>query len=83
MNEWLWAAAVLTVLVLGLTLVAALRPAGDGLVAIELAGTLVALTLLLLAEGTHRQGFVDLALVLAVMSFIGFIAFIRFLGRVR
>jgi multisubunit Na+/H+ antiporter MnhF subunit len=83
MNEWLWAAAVLTVLVLGLTLVAALRPAGDGLVAIELAGTLVTLTLLLLAEGTHRQGFVDLALVLAVMSFIGLIAFIRFMGRVR
>jgi multisubunit Na+/H+ antiporter MnhF subunit len=83
MNEWLWAAAVLTVLVIGLTLVAVLRPAGDGLVAIELAGTLAALTLLLLAEGTHRQGFVDLALVLAVMSFIGFIAFIRFLGRVR
>src|SRR5439155_8721281 len=66
MNEWLWAATVLTVLVLGLTLFAALRPAGDALVALELAGLLVTMILLLLAEGTHRQGFVDLALVLAV-----------------
>jgi multisubunit Na+/H+ antiporter MnhF subunit len=52
-------------------------------VALELAGALAALVLLLVSEGTHRQGFVDLAIVLAVMSFIGVIAFIRFMGRAR
>ena len=83
MNEWLWAAAVLTVLVLPLTWVAARRSPGEGLVALELAGALAALVLLLVSEGTHRQGFVDLAIVLAVMSFIGVIAFIRFMGRAR
>jgi multisubunit Na+/H+ antiporter MnhF subunit len=83
MNEWLWAAAVLTALVLVLGLVAARRPAGDGLVALELAGALAVLALLLIAEGTHRQGFVDLALVLAVTSFVGAVAFVRLLGRVR
>jgi multicomponent Na+:H+ antiporter subunit F len=83
MNEWLWAAAVLTALVLALTFVAVRRPPGDGLVALELAGMLVVLALLLISEGTQRQGFVDLAIVLAVMAFIGAIAFIRFIGRVR
>jgi multisubunit Na+/H+ antiporter MnhF subunit len=83
MNEWLWAAAVLVVLMLALTVSAARRPAGDGFVAIELAGTLGALVLVLIAEGTRRQGFVDLGLVLAVMSFIGAIAFVRFIGRLR
>lgn len=81
MNEWLWAAVVLIVLMLALTGAAAWRRAGDGLVAMELAGTLGALAMMLLAEGTRRQGFIDLALVLGVMSFIGVIAFIRFMRR--
>jgi multisubunit Na+/H+ antiporter MnhF subunit len=81
MNEWLWAAVVLTVLLLPLTWIAARRRPADGLVAMELAGSLAALVLMLIAEGTRRQGFIDLALVLSVMSFIGVIAFIRFMRR--
>ena len=81
MNEWLWAAVVLIALILALTWVAARRHAADGLVALELAGTLAALVMMLIAEGTRRQGFIDLGLVLGVMSFIGVIAFVRFMRR--
>jgi multisubunit Na+/H+ antiporter MnhF subunit len=37
--------------------------------------------MLLLAEGTKSQSFATLALILAVTSFIGMIAFLRFLVR--
>jgi multisubunit Na+/H+ antiporter MnhF subunit len=53
----------------------------DALVALELMGVLSTVELMLLAEGTHRQPFIDLALVLAVMSFIGALAFARLLER--
>jgi multisubunit Na+/H+ antiporter MnhF subunit len=50
-------------------------------VALEAAGVAVTLALLLVAEGTRRQAFADLAIVLGVTSFAGAIAFIRFVGR--
>jgi multisubunit Na+/H+ antiporter MnhF subunit len=53
----------------------------DGLVALELATVLSTVELMLLAQGTHRQPFIDLALVLAVMAFIGSLAFARLLER--
>jgi multisubunit Na+/H+ antiporter MnhF subunit len=81
MNEWLWAAVVLILLMAAVSWVAARRRAADGLVALELAGLLGALAMMLISEGTRRQGFIDLGLVLAVMSFIGAIAFIRFMRR--
>jgi len=48
-------------------------------VALSLTGVIATLVLLLLAEGFHRQPFVDLAVAPAVMSFIGSVAFVRFL----
>lgn len=83
MNGWLWGAAILIVALVPLTLVAARARLGAALVAIECASTDAVLALLLLAEGTHSQSFADVALVLAVMSFIGAIAFLQFLERVR
>jgi multisubunit Na+/H+ antiporter MnhF subunit len=80
MNEWLWAAAVLMVGVTALVAVAARKPLLEGLVALEAAGALTTLVLLMIAEGTRRQPFADLALVFAVTSFAGAIAFLRF-GR--
>jgi multisubunit Na+/H+ antiporter MnhF subunit len=80
MNEWVIAAVVLLVagtLPLGLTCL--LSDAIEGLVALSLTGVIATLVLLLLAEGFHRQPFVDLAVALAVMSFIGSVAFVRFL----
>jgi multisubunit Na+/H+ antiporter MnhF subunit len=82
-NAWLWAAAVLTAALVPLALVVGRAPRGGGLVAMNAAGTDAVLVLLLLAEGTDSQSFADLALVLAVMTFIGSVAFLRFLERLR
>ena len=79
MNGWLWAATILAGALVPLVVVAALRPAVHGLVALELGGIDAALVLLLFAEGTKSQSFATLALVLGAMSFVGSIAFIRFL----
>jgi multicomponent Na+:H+ antiporter subunit F len=81
MNEWLWAAAALTVGLAALLLVGLHGRRIDGVIALEAAGTDAALILLLLAEGTRRQPFVDLALVLGVTSFAGSIVFLRFMER--
>jgi multisubunit Na+/H+ antiporter MnhF subunit len=79
-NGWLWAAAALAAALVPLTCVAALRSPLHGLVAAEAAGLDAALAMLLLAEGTKSQSFASLALVLGVLSFVGSIAFIRFLA---
>lgn len=83
MNGWLWAATVLAGALVPLLVVAALRPAAHGLVALELAGIDAALAMLLFAEGTKSQSFASLALVAAAMSFVGSIAFIRFLAQLE
>jgi multisubunit Na+/H+ antiporter MnhF subunit len=82
-NGWLWAAAGLAAGLVPLTAVAALGSLLQGLVALELAGVDAALALLLLAEGTQSQSFASVGLVLAVMSFVGSVAFIRFAGPLR
>ncbi|QEC48232.1 hypothetical protein FSW04_12095 [Baekduia soli] len=79
MNGWLWAASGLTAALLPLLVVAVRRPALDGLVALEVAGTLSSVALLLLSQGTNRQAFADLAVALGLLSFIGAVAFLRFL----
>jgi multicomponent Na+:H+ antiporter subunit F len=82
MNEWLVAAAVLLVAGIGpCGYVCATASAIEGLVALELAGVLAALALLMLAQGLERQPFADLALVLAVLSFVGTLGFVRFMER--
>jgi multicomponent Na+:H+ antiporter subunit F len=81
MNEWLWAATALIVALLPLAAVAVRRPPLEGIVALQAAGVDASLAMLLIAHGTERQAFVDLALVLAVMSFVGTIAFVRFARR--
>jgi multicomponent Na+:H+ antiporter subunit F len=78
MNVWLWAATVLTVPLAGLLAAAVRRPVLDGVVALEAAGIDATLVLLLIAEGTRREPFGDLALVLGVTSFAGGLAFLRF-----
>jgi multisubunit Na+/H+ antiporter MnhF subunit len=47
--------------------------------AFSLAGPVCALILLLLAQGFHRQPFVDLAVILAVVSAAGSLVLARFL----
>ena len=80
MNVWLAAALVLLGAMVPLVAVCILvRRAIDAVVALDLAGTNAALVLLLLSEGLKRQPFADLALVFALLSFIGTIAFSYFL----
>ena len=82
MNGWLWVAAVLAVGLVPLLAVAAPGRPVQGLVAVEAAGVDAGLAMLLLAEGTQSQSFASLALVLGVLSFVGSIAFIRFLAMI-
>jgi multisubunit Na+/H+ antiporter MnhF subunit len=77
-NAWLWAAAVLTAALVAPLWVAIRRPLLDGIVALQAAGANATLVLLLIAVGTEREPFGDLALVLAVVSFAGGLAFLRF-----
>jgi multicomponent Na+:H+ antiporter subunit F len=57
------------------------RPPIEGLVALELASVLNTLVLMLLAEGFNRPGFMDLALVLALLSLAGGLVFARMYER--
>jgi multicomponent Na+:H+ antiporter subunit F len=53
----------------------------SGLIALQLASTLTTLTLLLIAQGLHRDPYADLALVSSILSFAGSLTFVRFLER--
>lgn len=57
------------------------RRAIDGLIALELAGTLTVLVLLCFAQGFHRSFEFDVAIVAAVLVWAGGLVFARFLGR--
>lgn len=81
MNVWLIAALVLLPGLLACGVACVAYRVLDALAALELMGMLSTVELMLLAEGTHRQPFIDLAVVLAVMSFIGALAFARLLER--
>ena len=81
MNPFLFFGAVLLASLAPLLVLCVRAPVMDCLVALNLAGTIVTLVLLLIAQGTHRQPFFDLALVSAVLSFAGGLAFARFLER--
>lgn len=81
MNEWEIAASVLGAGLIPCLVVCLRAGPADGLVALELASVLATTILMLLAEGFHRQPFIDLALTLAVLSLVGSLAFARLLER--
>ena len=81
MNEWEIAAAVLGFALLPCGAVALLSDPPHGLAALEVAGVLLSTILVLLAEGLHRQPFVDLAVVFAPMSLVGSLLFARLMER--
>jgi len=81
MNEWEIAAAALGAAIIPCLAVCALTGAMRALAAFEVAGTLAASALMLLAEGFHRQPFIDLALLLALLSIVGAMAFARLMER--
>lgn len=81
MNEWLMAAAVLGFALLPCLAVAIWTGPEHGLAALEVGGALLTAILVLLAEGLHRQPFVDLAVVFAPMSVVGSLTFARLMER--
>ena len=83
MNGWLWGATVLVAALVPLAILCTRLRAPESIVAIEAAGIDAVLALLLIAQGTNRQPFGDLALVLAVVSFVGAIAYLRFVEAFR
>jgi multisubunit Na+/H+ antiporter MnhF subunit len=80
-NEWLIAATVLVGLLIACGAVAALVDVMSGVAALEVAGVVATTTLLVLAEGTHRQSFVDLALVAGLLTLPGGLVFARLMER--
>ena len=53
----------------------------DGVVALELGGTVATLVLLCLAEGYHRGIYMAVAIVSAAVTWISGLVFARFFGR--
>jgi multisubunit Na+/H+ antiporter MnhF subunit len=80
-NSWLIAATALMLTLLPCLWVCVRHSVLSALIAFELASTITTLVLVLLAQGVHRDPFMDLALVSAVLSFAGALTFVRFLER--
>jgi len=83
MNEWEIATAVLAAALVPCGWVCVRRTFAEGVVAVQLAGTVGALALLVLAEAQGREPFGDLAVVAVALSFAGTLVFLRFLERMR
>lgn len=81
MNEWEIAATVLGFALIPCGAVALLSDPPLGLVALEVASVLLTTILVLLAEGLHRQPFIDLLVVFAPMSLVGSLLFARLMER--
>ena len=81
MNEWDIAAVVLGLALVPCLAVCLFAAVESALVALQMAGILVTTILMLLAEGFHRQPFIDLAVVLAPMALVGSLVFARLMER--
>ena len=81
MNVWLLAATVLLFALVPCGIIVFRGSAMERVVGLEMAGLIVTLLLILLAEGFHRVPFYDLALTLALLAFGGGLVFVRFLER--
>jgi multicomponent Na+:H+ antiporter subunit F len=81
MNAWLVTALIVLMTMLPLAVATLRRPAIEGLPALQVAGVNASLAFMMLAVGMGRQLFVDLALVTAVLSFAGSVAFAAVLER--
>jgi multisubunit Na+/H+ antiporter MnhF subunit len=80
-NVWIWAATAVLICFLPCLLVMIRAPAMDRLVALEMAGILTIIVLILLSVGFRQPSFLDLALSLAFLSFVSGLVFIKFLEQ--
>lgn len=81
MNVWLMGSAVLFFALVPCGIATFRGDVMDRLVGLEMAGMIVTLLLVMLAEGMSRVNFYDLALALALLAFGGGLVFVRFLER--
>jgi multisubunit Na+/H+ antiporter MnhF subunit len=81
MSEWEVAAVVLIAAMLPCIGICMLAGASHALAALEVASTLATTTLMVLSEAFKRQPFVDLAIVLALLSLVGALAFARLMEQ--
>ena len=81
MNLWLWAALALMVSLVPCGIACFRATTNDRLVAMEMAGALVTLEMVLIVEGFGRPSFYDLPLTLAFLAFGSGMVFARFLQR--
>jgi multisubunit Na+/H+ antiporter MnhF subunit len=83
MTGWQIAATVLVAALIPCAWVCLRRSFAEGVVAVQLGGTIAAVALLVLAQFEEREPFGSLAIVLAALSFAGTLIFLRFLERMR
>jgi len=81
MNEWEITAVVLGFALVPCLTVCVLATPPSALTSLQVAGVLLSTILMLLAEGFHRQPFIDLAVVLAPLAFLGSLTFARLMER--
>jgi multicomponent Na+:H+ antiporter subunit F len=77
-NAFLWTGTALVALELPLFVFTARARRLDALVALQAAGSIFTLALVLLAQGFHRTSYTVLGLVAAVLTFAGSMVFVRF-----
>jgi multicomponent Na+:H+ antiporter subunit F len=82
-NAWLLAATVLLLGLVPLGLTSVRGGPLDGVVALQLGGTVVSLVLLLLAAAFERSSYLVLPAVAPVVGFAGTLAFLRLLERLE
>ncbi|HET9078792.1 MAG TPA: monovalent cation/H+ antiporter complex subunit F [Acidimicrobiales bacterium] len=82
-TSWLISAAVLLSGVVVCGLAAWRRPTFEGLVALELGGTLATVTLVCLTVGFQQSSYGDVPIMAAVLNAVGSLVYVRFLDRSR
>jgi multisubunit Na+/H+ antiporter MnhF subunit len=80
MNIWFVGATILLLALVPVAYVLVRGEIVEALVALELAGTVVTVILLLIGEGFKRNSYYTLPLVLAFTNVVGVLIFVRFLG---
>ncbi|HEY7282373.1 MAG TPA: monovalent cation/H+ antiporter complex subunit F [Actinomycetota bacterium] len=78
---WLWFAAAFLLVLVPCGIRAVRGSTFDRLLGMQLGGVVASLALVMLGEGFGRSIYVDLGVVLGVLSFAGTLAFIRLLER--
>ena len=81
MNVWLWAALGFSLLLVPCGVALVRMPLSDALVTLQFATSISVLILALVAVGSHRPSFLDIALTLALLAYPGSMLFAHFFER--